>query len=599
MLLNVISLVMVLAITFLHSTFGFFSGLINVVCSILSAVIAFGFSEKLNEFVTGSFGLHPAYSGPCCLVGLFLVSMIILRTLADNYVRGNVRIPSGIDMAGAGICGFVNAQIFVGVVLVGVLMLPARSSEKSTVLGFTRWERSPDERDPDHADLAAFDRHTLWTRSDEFVVGLFKIISGGSLAGTTSFASVYPDFIDAVEFTSNTVQPESSPAAFRDKKNGDGFKNGLTVDAWWVETGEVEGRYRKEVPSASRSQPDYQRQTFKAAPDRKLIVTKLTLKKASADHDDRSLKQVFRPTMIRLVGRIEDGAVKRPEQYTPRILANADPKIEGQPRIVDYDNNFELPGGSDATIYAYFEVAPSFQPAFVEYRRYARAAVPAMSEEAPALELTLAPGGAAESSGSNSGKRTFGQVLEARSGDNSKLPFTFSQRALQRAGDVTLEGGQFVCGRFYGGKSRLERTGQEVGIEEIKLPPNKRLIQVRYQPKKVRSIVGQVFNYVGQLNQYLIEDTSANDFPMVGYYAITKRGDEEFIEMFYNRDPDDPMDPGYASMLDFKSLDRDEINDSDNTIVCLMFLVPPKTEFRAVKNQTGDGGEIRMKSFGP
>lgn len=592
MLLNVISLVMVLAITFLHSIFGFFSGLINVVCSVLSLAIAFGFSEKLNDFATSTLGIPTDYSGPCCLIALFLVSLIVLRTLADNYVRGNVRVPVALDWAGAGACGFINAQILVGVALIAALTLPARSSEKSTLLGFTRWERSPEVSNPDHPTLAGFKRNTLWTRSDEFAVGLFGLISSGSMSGGTTFASVYPDFIDAVYFSANTVQPESSPAAYRDKKIGDGFKDGLKVEQWWEEPGPIEARYRKNAPSEKKNHPDYTREVFKTAPDMKFLGMKLTLRKSSADRDKNSFKHVFRPTMIRLVGQA-DG---KPAQYTPSILANTDITIEGKHRIVDYDCNFAIPGNRDTPIYAYFEVAREFKPAFVEYRRYARAAVGASAEEPPELELTMVTDESKSGPGSGRGKRTFGRVLASQSGDNHKLPFPMSQRSLQRSGDVTLADGQFVSGRVFGSKSRLTRSGSESVVEEFQLPGNRRILQVRYTPKKVRSVVGQVFNFVGQLNQYIIEDTSANEYYMAGYYAIVTRRGEEYVELFFNGDPDNPMDPGYKHMLDFKSLERDEINDSDDTIISLIFVVPRNTAFRKVRNQAGDGGEIMLKT---
>ena len=593
MALNIIALVMVLAITFMHAIFGFFSGLINVFCTIASAVIAFGFYEALNGFITKSFELHPGYTEPVCLIVLFIVSIVVLRTLADNYIRGNVKLPAVVDWAGAGVCGFINAQIFVGMLVLGVLMLPLGGN----VLGYSAWVRNEyNETDDDHRQLIRFDRKHLWTRSDEFAAGLFNLISGGSMRGTTTFASVYPDFSEAVYFSTNTVQPESSPSPHRKDRgrDQDGFTKGLDVEGWWEEAGPIEGRYQKEVPTRRQPTPDYERVTFEPAQGKRLIGTRLRLNQFAADRDKRTSLHLFRPTMLRLVGTSRG----TPQHYVPRIIANADPRIGGAHRIVDFDNNFSLPAQTEHPIYAYYEVDEDFRPRFVEYRRHARAKVPAQPEEEPEVVLALAQEDERRGGPGRGGPtRTFGRVLEGGSGDNRKLPFDMARRAFQGAGDVTLDGGEFVSGRIFGSRARLEHSGDDPSVQHFKLPEGKRLIQVRYKPKEALTVVGQVFNFVGQVNQYRLVDTNGDYHWLSGYYAIVTRGrGEEYIEMFLAGGPDDPLSISYKSMLDFKNLERDEINDQDDTIISLLFLVPPNTHFRRVENQAGEGGDVNLRS---
>lgn len=595
MALNLTTLLLVLAVTFMHSIFGFFSGVINVFCSIVSLVIALGFYEALNGFVTAQFGLHPGYTEPICLVVLFILSIVILRTVADNYIRGNVKLPMVVDWGGASACGFINAQIFIGVLVIGVQMLPLRNPEKGTVIGFATFARNLEERDDDHPDVAKFDRNHLWTRSDEFAVGLFKLISGGSMRGATTFASVYPDFSEAVFFSTNTPQPQSTPSAYRDQKEGDGFARGLKVEEWWEQRSPIEARYRRDVPSERDPSPDYSRQTFEVAAGKKLLGTLLVLNKSAADRDNRSFVHLFRPTMLRLVGKRGD----TPEHHVPRVLANADSKIGGAPRIVDYDNNFSIPGQGNVRIYAFFEVDPEFEPLFVEYRRHARCAMPATAlEQAPELALTMSgerDRGRGEGRGGDAGQ-TFGRVLESNSGDNATLPFNFAAARLRGASGVTLDGDKFASGRISGSRRRLEASGDEDKVTEFKLPEGRRLLQVRYKPRTALSIVGEVFNFAGQLNQYFVEDSNANSYPLAGYYAIVTRGSEEFVEVFFAGDPDEPTAMGYRNMLDFRDLERSEINDRDDTIIGLLFLVPPNTEFVKVVNQRNEGGEIRLRT---
>ena len=385
MILNVITLLLVAAITFMHSIFGFFSGVINVFCTIVSLTVAFGFFEPLNDLVTANVGIPPTYCEPACLIVLFLISFLVLRTLADNYIRGNVRVPMAVDWGGAAVCGLINAQLIVGMMVIALDMLPVRDPTSMAVLGYGAYQRNPDFPNDDHPGLTRFDRTPLWTRSDEFTAWLFSYLSGGSLRGETAFASVYPDFAEAVFYSTNTVQPESVTSPARGGRQGDGFKDGLKVDGWWEVDGPIDARYRKAIPTAREPRPDYERRTFEPMSGMKVICVDMTLRKAGGDRKKNSVMHLFRPTQLRLVGK----AGNRYEQFVPVILANTDEVLKGAPRIVDLDNNFSI-GEASARIYAYYEVPQEFRPTFVEYRRHARAALGPPEEEPGSIVLTMA-----------------------------------------------------------------------------------------------------------------------------------------------------------------------------------------------------------------
>src|SRR5262249_20389524 len=219
MILQLTCFLLVLAITFMHSIFGFFSGMLNLFCTIVAVCVSLGFYDSVSAGVIKATELDPSYTEPICLIALFLLALTGLRFAADNLIRGNVHVPPWMDWTGAGICGLLNAQLTVGMLAIAVMMLPLGGR----VLMFDRYERT-DEKD--NGDAAKFERKSLWTRPDEMTIGLFKLLSGGSLKGDLAFASVYPDFTDNVFFSTNTVQPESSVSPYRDKK-GDGFSKGI------------------------------------------------------------------------------------------------------------------------------------------------------------------------------------------------------------------------------------------------------------------------------------------------------------------------------------------------------------------------------------
>ncbi|MGE3181340.1 MAG: hypothetical protein AB7N71_06900, partial [Phycisphaerae bacterium] len=227
MIINIAALVFVLGVTFLNSIYGLFSGIINLFCAIVAMAISYAFFDFGVETLTKNVSfISPNFGAPLVLAGTFAVSLLVLRLIADKLVRGNVRLPLWMDWVGGGACGFVIAQIAVGTLMLGFLMLPFGER----VAMFQRVER--DELNPS-TKVMNFKYGTLWTKSDQFVSGFFQMLSGGSLKGSTQFATVYPEFPRWVSWTGNTVQPESWAAPSRSGKSGDGFKEGIAVESWW------------------------------------------------------------------------------------------------------------------------------------------------------------------------------------------------------------------------------------------------------------------------------------------------------------------------------------------------------------------------------
>lgn len=581
MALQITAIALVLAITFLHSIWGLYSGLINAFCSVLALVISFGFFEALNDWLTGSLSIHPGYTKAVLIVALYAGSLALLRAAADQLIRGNVHVPMQVDWVGGALCGFLIAQISVGVLVLGVLALPIGG----TVLGFTRYERLEGERDEEHGELTRFARRSLWTRPDDFAVGLFDMLSAGSLSGVTRFRDVYPDFADAVFYANNTVQPESSPAPFRDKKSGDGFKNGLRVQAWWNVQGQLQGRYRKEAPSADNGQPPLTDIKFEPAPNHKVIAARLLLDRSSADRDKLRAVHHFRTTMIRVVGD-ENG---QPRQYIPRLLQGADTRLGPDVmRIVDPDNNFSLEANSDVVIDAYFEVGEAFTPRFFEYRAHARAAPSGPAAQGPPGALTVASAAGSAANQAQAANLFYGQVLTFGSGVNNEVPFELSIPAIRRAPELEVRNDSIAKGRIHGSLDRYLKQGDEPATKRLNEPEGFRIVQLRYSPKKALTLVGDIFNFVGQLNQYYIVDDRGTKHLLSGYWALVPRGSGLYLELYY---AGEKQPPDYNGMLNFQEIDRQELNE-DATQFCMLFLVPRGVKIVRFENQVGEGQEL-------
>ena len=408
MVLNLFVLVFVLALTFLHSMFGLFSGVVNVFCAITALCVAFGFMEPVNDLLSSSVGMPTIYSEPTALVALFVVTLGVLRYLADTFVRGNVRVPMYLDWIGGGIAGFVHTEICVGVMVIGFLMLPWGGR----VMMFQPLERKLDASNEEVMDdttrHVAFERRHLWMRSDEFAAGLFKMISGGSLRGSTAFADMYPDYCEWLAWTGNQVQRESLPTPFRSATE-DGYKNGVAVERWWEEKGAIgsdDVRYRKLAPAKEREKPPYDSFELRSH-EGKLLGVRVKLNANSADRADTGAAHRFRPTNFRLVGVLagdDPNAPGEPVQVAPVAIGGADNNVPDKVRVVDPDNNFSMGATGNEQVDLYFDVKKEFVPHFVEYRRRARAAVQRDRFKAEVPERLVA-GGAAKPEG-DKGKAT-------------------------------------------------------------------------------------------------------------------------------------------------------------------------------------------------
>ncbi len=317
---------------------------------------------------------------------------------------------------------------------------------------------------------------------------------------------------------------------------------------------------------------------------------RLQLKKAAADREGGTA-HVFRPSMIRLVGDLGSGGSARPQQYIPRVIGGADNFIGGANRIVDMDNNFRV-NQPEALVDVWFDVPQDFNPRFVEYRRHARAEIPEMSKAAPKTALKLMTDEERQAIANASGRQTFGTVLGGDSGDRRDLPFEFDLAKLKGSPDVKMDGEYLVHARVSGTKSAFEKKAG-ASAKEFKIPPGYKVLAIRYVPKQARSIVGEVFNYVGSnVNQYLAVDDTGSKHPLTGYFGKVKRGNDERFEFFFNGPKDDELDPSYRLMLDFKDLDKKDLNDADTSEICLYFLVKPGTRIMRIENQAGDGSDI-------
>jgi hypothetical protein len=293
--------------------------------------------------------------------------------------------------------------------------------------------------------------------------------------------------------------------------------------------------------------------------------------------------------MIRVVGTVGE----KTRQFRARVVAGADPDVRGAPRIADPDTNFSLPASGATKIDAYFEVPEGFEPQFVEYRRHARAPLTAanLQEEAFAALEPLKSEADREAERRIGREGFMGIVTMSRKED--RLPLRVAPQLAANSANVSGE--TLVSGRLSGSERQLEADRAAGSVQEFAAPEDMSVIQVRFRPYQARSLAGQVFNFVGStLNQYYAEDTTGQRYPLRGYFATVRRGNERHVEIYYAGPPDSPEGAAFRGMLDFKYIEMRELRSAQSEAeLGLVFLVPPGKQITKVVNQQGAGYDIR------
>lgn len=374
--------ILILTVTFYQGLQGVFSALINCVLTILAAVLAFGFYEDLYQMQLATY--QPDHGRAIALIGIFVVTLLILRTAVDQLIKGNLHFPIYLDRAGGGVIGIITAMVIIGMLAIGFQMLPFGSS----FLGFSRfslYDRTSNKEvlnavkvggpgkgmDDDYKN-ALFrsevewntlktSRHNLWLNPDGFTVALVSYLSEFALQGRNGFADLNPDFLDYLHHMRDGLARESLAA--------------IGPDAIRV----------KEYKYLRENQPVYRRTRVrndtgnefvkfdladrKPGPGRRWMEVTAKLSEKTDKLQDREAFN-FTSSQVRLLARDrKDG----PVVVYPLVGINEDDK-ENAHRLVEVfpcqDIQYKRSPSGTTEIRFLFEVpdSPAFQPWMIQYK---------------------------------------------------------------------------------------------------------------------------------------------------------------------------------------------------------------------------------------
>lgn len=125
MIMSLVVILLTLLLAYLWSTRGFFSSLIHMICTIIAGAIAFATWEPIGYALLGAAprgGVLSFLEGTAWAIALiapFVLSLAVLRGIADSILRANVIVNRIADYAGGGFCGLISSVITVGILTLG------------------------------------------------------------------------------------------------------------------------------------------------------------------------------------------------------------------------------------------------------------------------------------------------------------------------------------------------------------------------------------------------------------------------------------------------------------------------------------------------
>ena len=598
---SLFGLILVLCITFFQGLQGLFSAFIMCVLTILCAALAFGsFETVYHGFLIKTM---PEYGEAVALVSIFILSLLVLRTVLDNVIKGNMVIPVWADRAGGGVLGFVSAILIVGVLQLGFELLPF--SEQ--FLGYNRFvavnaERRDKELDEDElkdvvAASVAWRRNDLLLNPDGFAARVASMLSSGSLSGSTHFASVYPDFPAWAQNTRTVVQRESRHTV-SDPEAMSVFPDGYAVlgDAGLIQPG-------RKAPDQLGNTP-YTEVRRTAEPGKEFRCYRVFLAEEARDTDRRIR---FRAPQVRIVGNERAGGppaeylltgIQREARPTEHIeLLRA--IVLDKPEFCDV--NRQSTGPKDPLDFV-FEVPVSFQANFIEFKRTARVDVSRIRllPEGERLEpLTGRGGGNSVDPIDRSGEQSSsGQPRDPNAGPPDRVGGVWTKGAPAFAADAAfpaklgkydLTGGEVVRNKLTGGNVVAQITedsdqGSQV-IEFFDVPPGEHLLYVPVTQLDPKSYLGRALGYAREtLPSHTLKLADGTEHRPVGRFAIAKIQGQWWLECRYL---DEFARTSESALPRFEKLQRQHLTQDDTTLVYL-FLVPsggrPKEIVRAGKD---------------
>lgn len=123
-IIDLVIAILILGVTYALSSEGAWGAALMFFNVLFSGLIAFNFYETLARILVDSAPAMAGWADLICLMGLFLISLIIFRITTDSLAPGMVRFPKPLYHLGRLGFGFATATMLLGILLCAFATAP-------------------------------------------------------------------------------------------------------------------------------------------------------------------------------------------------------------------------------------------------------------------------------------------------------------------------------------------------------------------------------------------------------------------------------------------------------------------------------------------
>ncbi len=178
---NLILIAMALLIAYWWANQGLFSAIIHLLCVIVAGAVSLSMWEPLTTGFMLRGGAFDGYAWGVSLIGVFVVTLLVLRIATNKLVPANVDLPHWANLAFGFPVGAASGVLTVGILVLGLGFIQSGSK----MMGFAGWSRQSNGK--------VVEVDTLWVPFHQITDGFYSTLSVGSLKTSRPLRSYQPD----------------------------------------------------------------------------------------------------------------------------------------------------------------------------------------------------------------------------------------------------------------------------------------------------------------------------------------------------------------------------------------------------------------------
>ncbi len=468
---NIGLILLVLLIAYWWANQGLFSAVLHLLCVIVAGAITLAVWEPLTVGLALQGTQFDDYAWGVCFIGVFVISLLILRVTMDKSVRANLQFPPMANLLIGFPVGAVAGILTVGIFLIGAGFIQSNRD----IMGFVGWGRATQDGRVKQGDR-------LWLPVHQLTYEFYSFLSVGSL---------YPTFND-------TPLRRYNP-------NLDALAISLVRDS------AKEGRAKLSLkPSAARVTDA----VYCNDSQTNRIAVGLFFDAGARDFGEQL---TLSSAQIRLIGDARGSA--EPVVLFPVAWTQYD-GFHSFDDVTHYITS--EPGQSQANVRVEFDARQlgNSQPKFIQIRgtRY-RIPLEAGGRVRQVTSVEFADGRRAGATGgfaSVAVDATARSIQTALEQSNSIRPITASTN--QKPAGIQVSESLFIIG----GDGDFDRAGGErpsrnLMIKGIDEPSGTRIVQVNVSRESAANIFGSVKEKTGNDSKIMLVDSSGRPYLPIGF----------------------------------------------------------------------------------